>query len=100
MKGKVLKLKENMFPMMVLEKLVSRNCALPTQSFFVEFDKTNNHITKVIPRNIEKWKLQSIRLRLRQMKFRGLVDRENIDLWSITPLGKSKLLKKKEKLNT
>lgn len=100
MKGKGFKLKENMFPMMVLKKLssLSSDNPLDTQSFFEEFDKTNNLAIHVQLKNPDKWKLDSVRLRLRQMQFRGLVKRINLDQWVITSLGEIKLQHKKKKI--
>lgn len=85
---------------MVLEKLMESNGPLPVQSFFDDYDKTNTSIVHISPRDSDKWKLDSVRVKLRQMKIRGLIEREDADLWTITPLGKIKLQMKKERVNT
>lgn len=89
-------LKGKMFPMMVLEKLASNENPMTAESFLEEFDKTNNMVVRVALRDPTKWKLESVNIRLRQMKFRGLVEK-NGDHWNITPLGINKLQQRKKR---
>lgn len=90
-------LKEKMFPIMVLEKLASSEDPMTTESFLEEFDKTNNMVVRVALRDPTKWKIESVNLRLRQMKFRGLVEK-NGDHWKITPLGVNKLQQRNKRI--
>jgi hypothetical protein len=89
-------LKQNMFPMLVLEKLASENKILETKCFFEEYDRTNNLVVHATLRNPLKWKIDSISIRLRQMKFRGLIERIDNDKWKITTLGEFKLKQRKK----